>query len=63
MATAVSDLTTEHLGQYATVADLDEYRAMVTTVAERLNIDEDEANELVWGEGDYMRNYTRLMAS
>jgi hypothetical protein len=56
------DLTVEHLGPDATERDLDELRTMVETVADRYGIDVDEALDAVWGNGDYIRNYRRLMA-
>ena len=60
---ATTTYTIEHLGQDATDADLAEFNEMASRLAEHSNIDIDEAADLLWGDGDYFRNYERLMAN
>lgn len=54
--TKLKDLTPQHLGWDATETDLREFQRLARLLAVEKGIDEDEAAELLFGDGDWPSN-------
>jgi hypothetical protein len=60
MATILSALTAEDLGQDATDEDLEQFLGWATTLMTRDHLSEREAISTLWGSGDYIAAAERL---
>ena len=60
MVTRLNQMTPEHLGDIATEDDLTEFRNYVEALMERDGLDEADAINAIWGDGDYFSNAVRL---
>ena len=61
MTRTLNDLRADELGERATAADLAEFCTFCRrAINRRLATTEEEAMDLVWGTGDYLRNARRL---
>lgn len=58
--TTASQMTIEHLGPDATERDLRGFRRAVARLMERDALTEQEATDLLWGNGDYYRRARKL---
>lgn len=53
-------MTVEHLGDGATDADLRQFRAFVIDLTFRHDLTEQEATDMLWGDGDWTANAVQL---
>lgn len=53
-------MTVEHLGPDASEGDLIEFRGWVRDLMTERNLSEEEATDLLWGDGDYLANAFRF---
>jgi hypothetical protein len=58
--TKLNEMTTEHLGQDATDADLDQFKGWARELMARDGMSESDAIDTLWNDGDYTSKAAEL---